>query len=136
MSVRATTASKPSISRYKIRHCQTGKPQRSQIHANRLKLCNEDRDIFYAKNKIVSEGVSDDQPSQRDADAQNTDDELDEGWYEIKKLSSRKVTNGKETYLVHWADGTTSREPADNITDYAKSQYFVAQDERRRKRRR
>ena len=99
-------------------------------------MCNEDRDIFYAKNKIVSEGVSDDQPSQRDADAQNTDDELDEGWYEIKKLSSRKVTNGKETYLVHWADGTTSREPADNITDYAKSQYFVAQDERRRKRRR
>jgi len=54
---------------YKIRHCQTGKPQRSQIHANRLKLCNEDRDIFYAKNKIVSEGVSDDQPSQRDANA-------------------------------------------------------------------
>jgi len=121
---------------YKIRHCQTGKPQRSQIHANRLKLCNEDRYIFYAKNKIVSEGVSDDQPSQRDTDAQNTDDELDEGWYEIKKISSRKVTNGKETYLVHWSDGTTSREPADNITDHAKSQYFVAQDERRRKRRR
>ena len=50
---------------YKLRHCQTGKPQRSQIHANRLKLCNEDRDIFYAKNKIVSEGVSDDQTRRR-----------------------------------------------------------------------
>jgi len=75
---------------YKLRHCQTGKPQRSQIHANRLKLCNEDRDIFYAKNKIVSEGVSDDQPSQRDTDAPNTDDELDEDWYIMRNLGRAK----------------------------------------------
>ena len=35
------------------------------------------------------------------------------------------MINGKKTFLVHWKDNTTTREPAENISEYAKSQYFV-----------
>lgn len=114
---------------YKLRNCETGKEQRSMIHSNRLKACNENKEAFFAKNSIVL----DQQPS-----AQSDEDmpSLDDGWFEINKVTSRKKIRGKDTFLVHWSDGSTSREPAENITEYAKAQYFIALERRKKHRKR
>ena len=61
---------------------------------------------------------------------------LDDGWFEINKVTSRKKIRGKDTFLVHWSDGSTSREPAENITEYAKAQYFIALERRKKHRKR
>jgi len=109
---------------YKLRHCETGKEQRSMIHSNRIKAYNEDIEVFYTRNQI--------QPStQSQADSSQMDD-----WQEIKKVTSRKKISGKDTFLVHWKDGSKSREPAENITDFAKTQYHLVQNQRKRRVRR
>jgi len=114
---------------YKLRNCETGKEQKSMIHSNRLKACNENKEAFFAKNNIVP----DQQPSaQSDKDMPS----LDDGWFEVNKVTSRKKIRGKDTFLVHWSDGSTSREPAEIITAYAKAQYFIAQERRKKRRKR
>ena len=100
------------------------------VHSNRLKAFNEDKEAFYNRNSPEPANVPSSTQSQTDGQ------QLDDDWYEILKVTSRKKVGGKDTFLVHWTDGTTSREPAENITNYAKAQYYVAQGQRKRRRRR
>ena len=99
------------------------------VHSNRLKACNENKEAFFAKNSIVL----DQQPS---AQSDEVMPSLDDGWFEVNKVTSRKKIRGKDTFLVHWSDGSTSREPAEIITAYAKAQYFIAQERRKKRRKR
>jgi len=117
---------------YKLRHCKTGKKQRSLIHSKRLKKFNEDRDLFYTKKFVLPDTSS--QTVQMDAQPKTTN--LGDESFEIDKLSywSKKVK--KVIFLVHWKDCSKSRKPEENISDFAKSQYFVALKQRRKQRRR
>jgi len=101
---------------YKLIHCTTGKEQRSIVHSNRLKAFNEDKEAFYNKNSPDPANVQSSTQSQTDGQ------QLDGDWYEILKVTSRKKVGGKDTFLVHWTDGTTSREPAENITEKTQAQ--------------
>jgi len=56
-------------------------------------------------------------------------------WFEIKKVTSKKKVNSKVTFLVHWMDGSKSREPEENISDFAKSQYYVNLKQKQKRRR-
>ena len=86
---------------YKLRHCTTGKEQRSVVHSNRLKAFNEDKEAFYDRNSPEPANVPSSTQSQTDGQ------QLDDDWNEIFKVSRKKV-GGKDTYLVHWTYGTTS----------------------------
>jgi len=97
---------------YKLRHCTTGNEQTSMVHSNRLKAFNEDKEAFYNRNTPASANVQSSTQSQTDGQ------QLDDDWYEIRKVTSRKKVGCKDTFLVLWTDGTTSRKPAANITDY------------------
>ena len=69
-------------------------------------------------------------------DAQPKTTNLGDESFEIDKLSywSKKVK--KVIFLVHWKDCSKSHKPEENISDFAKSQYFVALKQRRKQRRR
>jgi len=43
---------------------------------------------------------------------------------ELKKSQAESSLMEQKLFLVWWKDGTKSREPASNITDYAKEMYF------------
>jgi len=43
---------------YKLRHCSTGKEPRAAIHANRLKLFQDDRDSFFLRHNIKPKEVN------------------------------------------------------------------------------
>jgi len=62
--------------------------------------------------------------------------DVQDEWFDIDKMTSRRMINGKETFLVHWKDNKKTHEPADNISEYAKTQYFVNLRKNRNKRRR
>jgi len=114
---------------YKLRNCETGKEQRSMVHWNTIKAYNENKEAFYTRNQISPT------PDHMQSSTQLDTSQIDE-WHEIKKVTSRKKICGKDTFIVHWADGSRSREPSENITDYAKAQYYLIQNQRRRRRRR
>ena len=113
---------------YKLRHCDTGREQRSMIHGNRLKAYNDDRDLFYNRHNIV-----------KPIHKQNSDlcqPNADSGeWFEIKKVTSRKFLNGKETFLVWWQDGSKSRVDATDVSEYAKEMYFINLKKKNRRKR-
>lgn len=67
---------------YKLRHCETGKEQRSMIHSNRIKPYNEDEEAFYTRNKISPAPIQ--PPTQSQADSSQSD------WLEIKKFRAVK----------------------------------------------
>jgi len=113
---------------YKLRHCETGKEQRSMIHSNRIKPYNEDKEKSFTRNNIS--------PAVTQPQTQSQTDSSQSDWLEIKKITSRKKIGGKITFLVHWLDGSTSREGSENITDYTKTMYYLAQGQRKRRRRR
>ena len=104
---------------YKLRNCNTGRERRALVHSNRLKTYNDDRDTFYNRHNIARP-VSQNNTQTQDTTADSSD------WHEIEKVTSRKFVNGTETFLVWWKDGTKTREPASNITDYAKEMYFIS----------
>jgi len=113
---------------YKLRDCSSGKEVRSYIHSNRLKTFNENRDTFFTRHMIPRQYPS--------TESNNDSTNLDDGWYSIDKVTSRRRDKGKVSYLVHWSDGSRSREPEENISEFAKTQYFVALRQKRRRRRR
>jgi len=78
------------------------------IHYNRLKPYNENKELFFTKNKIAPQ-------SQTQPQTQSQTDSSQSDWLEIKRILNRKKIKGKNTRLVYGMDGTT-----ENITDYAK----------------
>ena len=121
---------------HKLRHCSIGKEPRAAIHANRLKLFQDDRDSFFLHHNIKPKEVnqSDSSPSS------DTTTVTDDTWYPFERLLNHKKIGNKDYYLVKWQDssGSQSWEPAENITQYAIEQYIIERREkakRRRKRR-
>jgi len=51
--------------------------------------------------------------------------DLGDGWYEISKITNRRMISGKRHFFVHWKQGDRSYEPEENISDYAKAQYYA-----------
>jgi len=78
---------------YKLRHCQTGKQQKRMIHYNRLKPYNENKELFYTRNKIAPQ-------SQTQPQTQSQTDSLQSDWLEIKRISRGKRIKGKDTCLL------------------------------------
>jgi len=109
---------------YKLRRCSDGQELRSFIHSNRLRPFHEPRDHPPAPtpSNTSTPPPATSQPAT-----------LDDGWYKILKVSNSK--KGKTHFLVHWTDGSKSYEPEENVTDYAKAQYYARCQSRRRPRR-
>jgi len=116
---------------YRLRHCETGHQNKRMIHYNRLKPYNENMELFYTRNKIAPQSRT---QSQTQPQTQSQTDSSQSDWLNIKKSLSRKKIKGKDTWLIHWMDGSTSREPTENIKDYAKTMYYLAQGQRKRRR--
>jgi len=122
--------------RYTLRHCDTGKQPRAAIHANRLKLYNDDRDSFYMRHNITPKNILQSQTITQSASAsrppspptQTNDDD----WYTIEGLLNHKKVGIKTYYLVKWKDdkGSQTREPEENITQYAIDQYLIMKRDR------
>jgi len=120
----------------KLRHCSTGKEPRAALHANRLKLFQDDRDSIFLCHSIKPKEVivSHSSPSS------DTTTVTDDTWYPIERLLNHKKISNKDYYLVKWEDssGSQSCELVENISQYAIEQYIIERREkakRRRKRR-
>ena len=61
---------------------------------------------------------------------------MDDGWYEILKVTNRKKIAGKPHFLVDWLDGSEIYEEEGNVSDFVKAQYYARCQSRRRPRRR
>ena len=58
-------------------------------------------------------------------------------WYEVKRILKTKRKNGKDFYLVEWADSTTNTwVERKDLTDYAVQAFYASRPTRRRRRRR
>ena len=123
---------------YKLRRCDNGQELKSMVHSNRLRPFNDSRDMFYTRNPPSAEPdtttdttTSQNQVAQTD-DSNPPTSNLDDGWYEIDKVTSRKPIAGKPHFLVHWKDGSKSYEPEENISEYAKAMYYARCHARRK----
>ena len=112
---------------YKLRRCNDGQELRSHIHANRLRPYHEPTSTPTTQTQAT-------QPT--DTSSSTPSAPLDDGWFEIHRVTNRKVIAGKPHFLVHWKDGTKSYEPEDNITELAKNEYYTRCQNQRRSRRR
>ena len=108
---------------YKLRDCESGKERKALVHFNRLKRYNTERDELL-------------EPQSREEEIQGDPPEPDDDWYTIKKVIARKLIKGKEHFRVVWEDGSRQWVPAEDVTDFAKSEYFVNRQQKRRRRRR
>ena len=108
------------------RRCSDGQELRSFIHSNRLRPFHEPRDRPPAPTPSNTP-IPPPDPNQPAT--------LDDGWYEILRVTNRKKIAGKLHFLVHWTDGSKSYEPEENVSDYAKAQYYARCQFRRRSRR-
>jgi len=109
---------------YRLRHCTSGKEPRAAIHANRLKLYDDDRDRFFLRHNIKPKqnGHS---VSAEPAPADNL--MPSDTWFPIDRLLSHKKVGNKVLYRVMWSDSASapSWEPQDNITQHAIDEYFI-----------
>jgi len=109
---------------YKLRRCDNGQELKSMVHSNRLRAFSNSRDLFYTRNPPITEpdtNTHTDTTTQQGQVTEPNDDnspsaDLDDGWYEIDKVTSRKRIAGKPHFLVHWKDGSKSYEPDENVS--------------------
>ena len=122
---------------YRLRHCDSGKEPRAAIHANRLKVYDDDKDRFFIRHNIKPQQKNDSvsaEPAPADDSVPNDE------WFPIDKLLSHKNKGNKVFYRVKWLDSNSipSWESEDNITPFAIEQYFIQRRKKsnqRRKRR-
>lgn len=120
---------------YQIRDVASGRLMKSHIHSNRLKP--------YHRRRVTGHGPSDNVPAATPTgpqpvagtDAVSPPDDgiqqppgappvaLPDGWYEIDKLISKRYFAKKPHYKILWKDGSTSYEPAENISEVAIREY-------------
>ena len=50
--------------------------------------------------------------------------------------TSSRMIAGKPHFLVHWKDGTKTYEPDENVSDYAKAEYYARCQAKRKPKRR
>ena len=115
---------------YRLKDCQTGKERRAMVHFNRLKRYNDDRDDFYERCATIPDAKVDD--GQQTVDTQVSTDE----WYSIKKVTAHKKVKGKDYFQVVWEDDTRQWLPSEDVTEFAKNQYYVNRRQKRRRKRR
>ena len=120
---------------YRLRRCSDGHLLKSHTHSNRLKPFYDSRDKFHARNPpSTAPNTSTDQPPiTRDNNTTTDTTDLGDGWFEIDRITSRRIIAGKPHFRILWKDGTTSYEPDENVSDYAKTQYYTRCQARRRK---
>jgi len=93
--------------------------------------------LYYTRNPpstTTNTSTGQSPPTTNNNDASTTD--LGDGWYEISKITNRRMISGKPHFLVHWKQGDRSYEPEENISDYAKAQYYAQCQARRKPKRR
>jgi len=112
---------------YKLRKCNGGKVLKSYVHSNRLRPFHDSCDLFYTRNTPSTTSATSATPSQpTDDNTSNTNTtDLGDRWYEIDKITSCRMIGGKAHFLVHWKNGDRSYEPEENVSDYAKAQYYA-----------
>ena len=121
---------------YTLRHCDTGKSLRSAVHANRIKLFDSDRDMFYHRHNIKPVDISHTPSSNSPTPPADTQDASQDVWYAIDRLLDHKKSGQRTLYLVKWQDKTHSWEPAENVTDFAVNEYQIRREQRKKRRQR
>jgi len=111
---------------YGLRNNKTGKQLKRLVHVNRLKAYRDERELLH--DTIPKQTVPSDVPN-------DTTQNLDEGWYQIKRIIKRRVVKGREWFQVEWDDSSRSWVASKDVTDFAKSTYFIALDQKRKSRR-
>jgi len=85
---------------YKLRCCDNGQDIKSYVHSNRLRPFNESRDMFYSRNAPSASTSTDTTQNTNNTDIQQPTADLGDGWYEIEKVTNRRMIAGKH-FLVH-----------------------------------
>jgi len=119
---------------YRLRHCSTGKQPRAAVHANRLKVYHDDRDVFYLRHNIKPKDATQLTPKSQSSTDLTT--ATDDTWYPIDRLLDHKKVGKKNRFLVQWLDSEASKswEPEENVTQYAIDQYFITKHAKVKKR--
>jgi len=91
---------------YTLRHCNTGKPLRTAVHANRVKLFDADRDAFYSRHNVKPRDVPRTTPPSPSTFPIDVPDASNDVWYSIDRLLKHRKTGNKVLYLVKWQDNT------------------------------
>jgi len=100
------------------------------VHFNRLKRYNDDRDDFYERSATIPDPREDD--GQQTVDSEASTDK----WYSIKRVTAHKKVKGKDYFQVVWEDDTRQWLPSEDVTEFAKNQYYVNRRQKRRRKRR
>jgi len=111
---------------------------RAYVHSNRLRPFNESRDMCYTRNltNTITDTTTTQSPATASNDTTTSTTYLGDGWYEIGKITNRRMIAGKPHFPVHWKEGGGSYEPETNISDYANAQYYASRQARRKPKRR
>jgi len=112
---------------YRIRHCATGKEPRAAVHANRLKLYQDDRDCFYLRHNINPQNVTQSAAPDAQPVTSPTVSDTTVDTHAVDRLLRHKHIGNKDYYLVKWLDPKASQtwEPSENITQFAIDQFYV-----------
>jgi len=87
---------------YTLRHCNTGKPLRKTLHANKVKLFDADRDAFYNRHNVKPRNVPRTTPPSSSTVPMDVSDASNDVWYPVDRLLKHRKTGNKVLYLVKW----------------------------------
>jgi hypothetical protein len=120
---------------YRLQIKATGRVLKPWIHVNFLRPLNLSRDFLAQSEYEINQQKSTETQDVSDSN-QPQADKLPQGWYEVKRVMSRRKKDGKWFYRILWADNSQTVEPQDNLSDYLVSEFLKQQAEKRRRRRR
>lgn len=109
---------------YKIKRCSDGHELRTYVHSNRLRPYHEPKSAETTQIQTTNQPTA--------VNTQPQSEPLPDGWFPIKRLTHRKLIDGKPHFMVQWADNTKSYEPESNITELAKLEYYARCRNRRK----
>ena len=122
---------------YKLRQCDGGQELRAFVHSNRLRPFHDSRDLYHTRNPpSAGTDANTTQAPSNSNNANTPTTGLGDGWYEIDRVTNRCMIAGKPHFRVHWKDETKTYEPDENVSDYAKAEYYARCQAKRKPKRR
>lgn len=120
---------------YRLQIKATGRVLKPWIHVNYLRPLNLSRDFLTQSEFEVSQAEQH-QTQETSGNNQSQNTKLPEGWYEVRRVLSRKKKGNKWFYRILWADGSQTTEPQDHLSDHLVSEFLRQQADKRRRRKR
>ena len=99
---------------YRLQIKATGRVLKPWIHVKYLRPLNLSRDFLAQSEYEINQRKLTETQDSSDSN-QPQADKLPQGWYEVKRVMSRRKKDGKWFYRILWADNCQTVEPQDNF---------------------